>query len=239
MSQFALLNCTSWVHGYDFTGDTNKVALEASAEELDATVFGGGGWKKVVGGLKTVTGALEGYWQSGPDNESFGDLGTANRVVTMSVDGTATSTAYMFQATKLKYSAFGKVGDLTPFTLDMSGSNTAGMVRGQVAAPPTVVSATGAFGSVVQLGAVSSTQYVYASLHVLGTPGTTVTVKVESASNAGFTTGVADVQSFGAVTAAGGTWLLPKAGAIANTYYRFNATAITGSFTLAGSIGVR
>lgn len=238
MSDFALLDCTTWVNGYDFTGDTNKLTLDISAAELDATVFSGGGWKKSVGGLKSVVSSLEGLWDSGPDAEGFTDLGTAGRVVTVSPDGAEGSAAYLFQAAKLKYSAFGKVGDLTPFSLDMSGSNTAGVVRGQIAKKPGAVSTTGAVGSVVNLGAVSSSQFVYATLHVFGIPGTTITVKVESASDAAFTT-PHDVQSYGAITASGGSWLIRKPGAITDTFFRFNVTAITGTFTVAGSIAVQ
>lgn len=238
MSQFALLDCTTWVHGYDFTGDTNKLTLETGAEELDATTFGSGGWKKTAGGLKSVTTSFDGYWQSAPDAEGFDDLANADRVVTISPTGVEGSTAYLFQATKLKYQAFGNVGDLTPFTLDMSGSNTAGMVRGKVASDASTVSAQGAFGSVVQLGPVSSTQFVYATLHVFGTPGTTLTVKVESAADAAFTT-AHDVQAFTAMTDAGGQWLSRKAGAITDSYYRFNVTDLTGTFTVAGSIAVQ
>lgn len=238
MSEFALLDATTWVGGYDFTGDTNKLTVETDAEELDATVFGGGGWKKVAGGLKSVAASMEGLWQAPPDDEGFSNLGVANRVVTVSPTGEEGSTAFMFQAATLKYSAFGSVGDLTPFSLDMSGSSTAGVVRGLVAAKPTEVSATGAIGTPVELGAVASGQYVYAALHILGTPGTTITVKVESASDADFTT-PHDVQSFGAVTASGGQWLIKKAGPITDTFYRFNITDITGTFTVAGSIAVQ
>lgn len=237
MSKFALVDATTWVGGYDFTGDTNKLTVETDAEELDATVFGSGGWKNVVGGLKSVSASMEGLWQAPPDNEGFSNLSSANRVVTVSPTGEEGSTAFMFQAATLKYSAFGNVGDLTPFSLDMSGSNTVGVVRGQIAAAPADVSETGAIGTPVNLGAVSSTQYVYATIHIFGTPGTTITVKVESASDADFTT-ANDVRSFGALTTSGGTWMIRKAGSITDTYYRFNVTDITGTFKVAGSIAV-
>jgi hypothetical protein len=238
MSVFSLLDCTAWVSGYDFTTDSNKLTIETSAEELDATTFGGGGWKAVAGGLKSVSGSLEGLWQGAPDAQGFGELGVFDRVVTVSPTGEAGSTAYMFQATQLKYSAFGNVGDLTPFSLDLSGSNTAGVVRGQIALTPNEVTETGPVGSVVNLGAVSGDQFVYATLHAFGTPGTTLSVKVESASDAAFTT-PHDVQAFSVITASGGSWMLRKSGPTTDTYFRFNVTAITGSFTLAGAIAVQ
>ena len=238
MSIFPLLDCTTWVDDYDFTGDSNKLTLDAEVEDLDGTVFGGGGWKKLAGGLKTVSGSLEGFWQSGPDAEGFSDLGNASRPVTVSPTGAALSTAFLFQATKLKYSAFGEVGALTPFTLDMSGSTTVGMVRGQVAAAKQSVAATGALGSPVQLGAVSSTQKVYAIVHIFGTPGTTITVKVQSDNASNFPS-AADVATIGPLTTAGGTWMTPVAGVIADDWFRFNVSAITGTFTVAGAIAVQ
>lgn len=236
---FALLDATAWVDDYDFTGDSNKISLSPEVEDLDGTVFGGGGWKKPTGGLKMAAASLEGFWQGPVDAEGFGDLGNADRVVTVSPTGLVASPAFFFQATKLKYSAFGDVGALTPFTLDMSGSNTAGMVRGQVAAAKQDVSAPAALGSAVNLGAPTASQFVYAALHVFGTPGTTITVQVQSDDNAGMTTPTTR-GTIGPITAAGGTWLARVAGPfVGETFWRMNISAITGTFTVAGAIAVQ
>jgi hypothetical protein len=236
---FALLDCTTWVDDYDFTGDSNKISLSPEVTELDGTVFGGGGWNKPTGGLKMAAAALEGFWQAPVDAEGFADLGSVDRAVTVSPTGLVASPAFLFQATKLKYTAFGDVGALTPFTLDMSGSNTTGMVRGQVAAAKQAVSGAGALGSAVLLGAPVAGQYVYAALHVFGTPGTTITVQVQSDDNAGMTSPTTR-GTIGPVTAAGGTWLARVAGPFAGeTYWRLNVSAITGTFTVAGAIAVQ
>lgn len=239
MSVGPLLSCTTWVDDYDFTGDSNKLTVDAEVEDLDATTFGSGGWKVLAGGLKTAAASLEGFWQSAPDAEGFADLGNVDRVVTISPTGLAASPAFMFQASKLKYSAFGQVGQLTPFTLDMSGSNTVGMVRGQVTAAKQAVSATGQLGSVVQLGAPTAGQYVYAALHVFGTPGTTITVQVQSDDNAGMTSPTTR-GTIGPLTSAGGVWLARVAGPFSGeAYWRMNVSAITGTFTVAGAIAVQ
>jgi hypothetical protein len=237
---FALLDATTFVDDYDFTGDTNKITLAPEVEDQDGTVFGGGGWKKPVGGLRAVTAGVEGFWQGPVDAEGFSDLGNANRVVTASPTGLAQSVAYFFQATKLKYSAFGQVGDLVPFTLDMSGSSTAGMVRGQVAAAKQTVSAAGALGSAVQLGAVGASQFVYAAFHVFGTPGTTITVKVQSDNASGFPSAT-DVATIGPLTTAGGVWMTRVAGPLTDDWFRFSipVAGITGTFTVAGAIAVQ
>lgn len=238
MSVFYLLDCSAWVDGYDFSGDSNKLSLSAEVADLDRTRFRGGGWKSLRGGLKSVTAGLEGLWSDEPDLEGFGDLGGADRAVTISPTGVAGDRAYVFKATKLKYSAFGEVASLTPFTLDMSGSNTTGLVRGRVAAALGDVSATGQLGSVLNLGAVSSTQYLYAVAHVFGTPGTTITIDVESDDAAGMASPTTR-GTLGPLTAAGGTWLARVAGPITDTYWRLNVSAITGTFTVAGAIAVQ
>lgn len=240
MATFALDDATIWVAGYDWTTDLNQITLNVSADELDSTTFGGGGWRSRTGGLRTVGAQLAGFWQSAAsaavDPEAFPNLGTADRVVTVAPDSAETTPAYLFQAGQFSYEMFGQVGDLTPFTLGMSGTNGVGVVRGQVAKAKADVSATGATGSGVNLGAVSASQYLYASLHVFSA-GTTVTVLVESDDNAGFTTPTT-VATIGPLTTTGGTWMTRVAGAITDSYFRFNISAITGTFSVAGAIAV-
>jgi hypothetical protein len=145
----------------------------------------------------------------------------------------------MAQCAKLKYSTFGDVGDLMPYALDLSGSNTVGMVRGQVAKAKGSVAATGVLGSVLNLGAPIAGQYVYAVLHVFGTPGTTITVQVQSDDSSGFASATTR-GTIGPITTAGGTWLARVAGPFSGeTHWRMNVSAITGTFTVAGAIGVQ
>lgn len=241
MANFAMTDVTTWAHGYDFTTDLNQVSLKAQVDDLERTTFGGGGYKGRAGGLHDVTLSLNGFWGSGasasPDSDGFGDLGAMNRVVTMSPTGVLGSVAYLSQLGKFKYEAFGSVGDMTPFSLDCSGSTKFGLVRGAVAAAKQAVTATGAIGAGTVLPAASSSQFVYASLHVF-TAGTTITVKVESDDNSGFTSPTT-VATFPAITAAGGNWMTRVSGPATDTFYRFNVTAVTGSFSLAGAIAVQ
>ena len=240
MTTFALTDATTWVNGYDFTTDLNQIQLSVTADELDNTTFGGGGFRSRISGLKTVGATLNGYWQSAasaaPDPQAFPDLGVADRVVTVAPDDAAGTTCYMFQGGKFSYEMFGQVGEVTPFTLGMSGTNGVGVVRGQVARPKATVNSTGATGSVVELGAVGSTQYLYASLHVF-TAGTTITVQVQSDDNSGFSSATTR-GTFSGVTTVGGSWLTRVAGPITDTYYRLNVSAVTGSFSIAGAIGI-
>lgn len=235
---FVLLNATPWVHGYDFTGDSNKIQLAVSRVIADATTFATTGWRSKASELMDVTAHLDGFWSSAADLEGFGDLGGQDRPVTVSPTGLLGSVGFMFQASKFVYSPFGAVGALTPFALDLRGSNMAGLVRGQVAAVKQAVSATGALGAGVQLGAVGSTQYLYGSFHVFGPPGTTITVQVQSATSNAFTSPTTRA-TIGPLTTQGGTWMARVAGAITDTWWRYNVSAVTGSFTVSGSLGIQ
>ena len=239
MAPLVLVNATPYVAGYDFTGDSNKLTLGATLADLDTTTFANTGWKARTGGLKDSSLHLEGFWSGPQDAESFPALGTVDQAMTVSPTGVATSVAYMGQVAKLQYATFDAVGALMPFTLDASGSNMAGLVRGQLAAAKQTVSATGALTPTtgVQLGAVGSTQFLYATFHVFSA-GTTITAVVESATSSAFSSPTTRM-TIGPVTVAGGTWGTRVAGAITDTWYRVRISAITGTFSVAAAIGVQ
>lgn len=241
MSTYSLVDATTWVHGYDMTTDLNQISINAEVEDQENTTFGSGGFRSRVGGLRSVSADLAGYWQSavGPaiDSEAFNALGQRDRVVTMAYDDAEDVPAYFFQAGEFSYDMFGSIGDVTPFNLSMLGTSGYGLVRGRVAKAKATVNATGATGSVLNLGQVAANQFLYASLHVFGTPGTTITVQVQSDDSAGFGSPTTRL-TLGPITAAGGTWATRLAGAVTDTHYRFNISAITGSFSIAGAIGI-
>lgn len=239
MSTLVLTDVTTWVAGYDMTTDLNSVSLKGEVEDKDNTTFGNGGWRTRQGGLRDVTADLAGLWQADTvsvDSEAFTNLGVVDRVVTVSPDGLAGSPAFFFQAGSFSYEIFDQVGELAPFSLNARGTNKAGLVRGQVALPKGTQSATGVVGSAVNLGAVASGQYLYAAVHVF-TAGTTVTLQLQSDDASGFASPTT-AATLSAITTAGGTWMTRVAGPITDTWFRLNATAITGSFILAAAIGI-
>lgn len=240
MSSFVMTDCTTHVAGYDLTTDMNELSLTIEVDDQENTTFGGGGYKSRIGGLKDVKAGLKGFWQSATtsavDPQVFNNL-AAEQAVTITPAGSATNAAYMFRAAHFSYELLGGVGDVAPFSASMSGTNGVGLVRGQLAAAKGNVSATGALGSTLLLGAASSTASLYAVFHVF-TAGTTITVQVQSDDNAGMSSPTT-VATIGPITTVGGTWMTPIAGPITDTYYRLNVSAITGTFNVAGAIGVR
>lgn len=240
MSHFTFVDATVWIGGFDFTSDTNQVGLQLSTTELDNTCFGQT-HRSRIGGLRNTAITAAGNWYSdtaaAPDPNLYAALGTKDRVFTIAPESEEVSTAYMAQGLTSQYDLFGQLDQVTPWSLTASGSNKYGCVRGQVAKAKGSVNSTGATGSVVELGAVGASQYLYASLHVFSA-GTTITVQVQSDDNSGFTTPTTR-GTFSGLTATGGNFLTRVAGSITDTYWRFNVSAITGTFQIAGAIGIR
>ena len=236
---FVLTAATTYLHGYDLTSDNNKLAIKYTAADLDVTTFGSSGAMTRIAGLRDVEADYEGFWganSGGNDAEFFPDLGTADRVFTVSKTGTAGDTALLFQAGKFTVDLFGEVGQPAPFALTAMGTSAQGLVRGGLAKAKGNVSATGALGSVLNLGAVSATQYLYATVHIF-TAGTTITLQLQTDDNSGFTSPTT-VQTIGPLTTTGGTWATRVAGALTDTYQRINVSAVTGTFSIAAAIGV-
>ena len=239
MATLVLDDATIWAAGYDFTGDVNQITLNASADELDVTTFGSGGYRSRIGGLRDVQAQVAGFWYSdtsAPDPEIFPALGTADQVFTVAPTSDEGSVAYLFQAGKFTGQQFGQVGEATPFSLSAMGTNKAGLIRGQVLKAKGDVSATGATGTAVELGEVASGQFLYATLHVF-TAGTTLTVVLESDADNTFASATTRA-TFSSITATGGTWATRVAGAITDTWYRLRVTAATGTFSIAGAAGI-
>ncbi len=245
MAPYAALNHTTWVGGYDLTGDTNSTSLDIVYDELDTSVHGGVGRTRIAG-LESVESTVQGPWQSAAsgalDPEAFAGLGSTTKVVTQTATGASLDVAWLWQARKFQYQIGGQIGELFPYEMTMrsaagAGTTGVGAVRGRLLQPKGAVSATGAMGSGYQLGAVGAGQYLYAAAHLF-TAGTTVTFVLESDDNALFSSATTRA-TLGPLTAVGGTWATRVAGPITDDYYRFRVTAITGTFTIGASAGIK
>lgn len=237
---FSLTDASIWVAGYDMTGDSNKLSINASAEELETTVFGGGGYRSRIGGLRDVEANVEGFQTDavgavGP--ELFPKLGTADEAWVVSPTGVAATTAYLFLAGKFKVGQLGDIGSVAPFTLAAKGTNNQGMIRGQIAATKQNKSATGQLGSILGITAPTATQFVYCAVQIFSA-GTTVTLQLQSDALVAFGSPTTQA-TIGPLTAAGGTWMTRLAGPfLGEDFWRLNISAITGTFSIAAAIGV-
>lgn len=240
MAIFVLTDAVIWVHDQDLTGTSNKVSLKTSVDDQDATVFGGGGYKARVGGLREVELSVEGYADTTatPDAAAFAALGAADRPYTVAPASPAGSVAYLFQAAEFTYEQLGAVGEVAPYKAEAKGTNKVGVARGQIAKAKAAVSSTGALGSSLNLGAGGAGKWLYATLHVFSA-GTTITVVVQSDTTSGFAAPTTRA-TLGPITATGGTFLTRvDASAITDTWWRFNVSAITGSFTVGAALAIQ
>lgn len=244
MATHAALDVTTWLGGYDLTGDSNKTTLDTEHEALLDTRFGARGQSRIAG-LESVQTQVDGYFQAGAglvDPELFTGLGSTLQPISQSPDGAESSVAYFWQTKKFNYQVFGDIGQVNPFQLTAqgvrgNGSLSVGAVRGRVLKTKANVAATGATGTAYQLGAVSAGQYLYAAFHVFSV-GTTITAVLESDEDNTFASATTRA-TFGPITAVGGTWATRVAGAITDTWYRLRVTAITGTFSIAAVAGIK
>lgn len=249
-----LTDCASYVDDYDFTTDVNTCVLGMEAEAKEKTTFGSGGWKEFIAGLRSVTMDHTGYWQSAttqaPDPEAFVDFaaGTKDLVHTFApfeetpadpMPFTDQQASFFFRGTKFSYEPQGTVGEITKFNLSSQNSSTSGVVKGSLIVPKRTVGATGKVGVTWDtiFGGPGAGLSLYVAFHVF-VAATTITVQVQSDDNTGFSSPTTQA-TIGPLTTAGGVWLTPIAGPITDRYWRLNVSAITGTFTVAASIGVR
>lgn len=243
MASQILQDAKLYVASFDMSGDMNALALEYSAEMRDATTFGND-TRINKGGLKSIVGSAEGFWDSdgtdGPDDVFFSRIGTQNVPVTVCpTDGSDGERAFIFRALHSEYSPGATVGDLLAFSVSMEGSDGAPLVRGTLLQPAGAETATGT-GTGRELGAVSATQSLYGALHVIAASGTspTLDVLVQSDVDNTFASPVTAL-TFTQKTAIGSDWQT-AAGAITDTWFRVSFTigGTSPSFSFIVAVGI-
>lgn len=247
MSKFVLLNTRIYAGAVDLTSNSNKVQLTEDREDKESTSFGSLGWKEVLAGLAESAVTAEGQWEATDatkvDDDQFANIGTVGgwTIIPAAASSTvaAGDLAWLVKALRCKYMLGGSVGDVAPWTAETKG--TTPLVRGSILHPPgTARTATGN-GTAVQIGAVAAGKSMYASLHVYSISGTatpTITVKVQSDDNSGFSSPI-DRITFTAATAVGGQYS-SVAGAVTDDWWRVTWT-ISGtspSFLFVVSAGI-
>jgi len=241
MAPVALTNAFVYVDSHDMTGDSNQLSISCEAAQNDKTTFRSNGWREFNNGLKTSALNMAGFWQAGADTVdewSFTNLGAGGKVTTLADVETEGQPAYMLQAMNHQYQLLGQLGENAPFSLNGGCSDGVGVIRGSLVKEMGSVAATGATGTALELGAVAAGKFLYATFHVFGTPGTTITAVVESDDADTFGSATTRI-SFSSITTAGGRWGTRVAGSITDTWYRLRVTAITGTFVIACAVGIQ
>ncbi len=227
----------------DLTGAANKIALEAMVEDLDKTTFASGGAHERVAGLWDTKASAGGLWRAGdlsmPDDTFWAQLGQAQAPLTVAPAlGTVGSLAWCTRVLTAGYKLTGDEGKLLGWDANWSGNWP--LARGAILHPQgTARTATGN-GTGVQVGALSATQAMYVTLHVLAVSGTTpsLTVALQSDTTNAFAAPTTQA-TFNAATALGGQTAKVN-GAVAGTWWRVNwtITGTTPSFLFAVAAGI-
>lgn len=244
MAVFVANNVKAWMDGYDISGDLNKLGLVYAADMVEATAYGHDTHIQTAG-LKDIKAELEGWWQTGADEIDpvlFDRLGIADTVFSCSPDGgDEGEIGFSFKTLLGEYSPGASIGELLAFKCTAGGRGSPGLIRGTVMHNATRSSDSS--GTARQLGAVSATQYLYASLHVLAVTGSstpTLTVKVQSDNLEAFGSAT-DRITFTNATAIGAQFATPVAGAITDDWWRINwaMTGTTPGFTFVVVVGIQ
>lgn len=211
-----------WVDAYDLSGHLQGMSFEASADLQDDTVFGDVA-RSNVPGLVDFSLQHEGVWLAGtgaPDAVFDTEKGLADVLATLTpVDGTLGAIAYFMRTTQGVYTPGGAVGELLRFSVSLSASGGIGAVRGTLMENSTK-SSSGSSAAKRQLGAVSSSQRLFAGLHVLAVTGSSPTLDVTIRSDADSSGGGETTRiTFPQMNAIGSRWATPVAGPITDTWW--------------------
>lgn len=164
MAEYILKDCRVYVATYDLSAHHNQVILVHGAETRDATQFGDS-TRVNIGGLKTIEASGSGYWQAQYGDKAFyNNVGVANAVITICpTDGTGTEPAYFFKALQSQYGNGGAIGDIFSYSWAAASSED-DLIKGVVASAGQTATTT--TGATQNLGAVTSSQKMWAALHV-------------------------------------------------------------------------
>lgn len=221
---FVLLNSRIFAGAADLTGAANKSGLSSSFEDKDATNYGSGGWKDVLGGLADTQISAGGQWAAGDPgcvDDTLWDAVNGRRPIPWTFcpeSANVGSLAWFTSALTSSYKLGDAVGEVAPW--EASARGTEPLLRGVVAHPPGMPRAANGAGSWVNVGTLAGSQRLYAALHVLSVAGTApaLTVSVESAQDdAG--TGSMERLTLPAVTAPGGRFA-SVAGPVTDQWWR-------------------
>lgn len=245
MGKMVLTNVRLFAVGADFTGNSNKVEISAEVEDKDATNYGSGGWKELLGGLGSAQITGEGQWEAADaskvDDASWSQVGGVGPWTVGPLGANVGDLAYFTQALRSSYEFLGDVGEIAAWK-GMAKSAWP-LVRGQIAHPPGTARTTSGSGTSMQLGAVTAGKRLYAALHVLSISGTstpTITARVESDDSTGFASPTTQL-TFSAATALGGQILRTSGSAITDDWWRiaWTISGSTPSFLFAAALAIR
>jgi len=204
MAKFVLKDAKLFYNQYDLSGHHNSMTFAVSVGEVEATSFGDDGVRR-LGGLESFNLSHSGFWDLGSsqvDTVLFNAIGDADTLITVRPNNDTTgATVYFSRAVSFEYSPGGSVGEAAAFTATAMSQGDK-IVRGTLLKDGEV-SGTSGEGLALNLGGATTSQILYAALHVYGSNGDgDIDVTIESDSSSGFSSATTR-KAFTSVTAPG------------------------------------
>jgi hypothetical protein len=225
-----------YVDGYNLSASFNELTVDVALEMKDTTSFGTAGTRTFIPGLQNASFSGKGLqdYDSSVNQAidktvfdlvgataasilSFARVGSAENDVALAMKGVTA------QITPLA----GSHGDLVEFTISGQAGGTR-LIHGIVLAVGTK-SSTG-LSTALNLGAVTATQRIYASLHAVRPVTGTLDMIVRSDDAVGMASPTTRL-TFTQMNAIGAQWL-EAAGPITDTYWQASWTIGAGSFPI-------
>lgn len=212
---------------------------------LDKTsICSADGWVELLGGRKSGSfdlALMSDMAEGGLDERLFAALGTSGVAQSWSIGSADGSPGYCCTSLATKYVPVqGAPGELA--LAAASGVSSGPVARGMLVHPDTTARTSSSSGTARQVGAVSSSQRVYAALHVISVSGTTptLTIKVQSDDGSGMATPTDRITFTTETDATAGYQLLSAAGAITDDWWRVTWTVggTDPSFAFAVVLGI-
>lgn len=236
MSEAVWKNCKFYAGAYDFSGYNNALAVDYSADTPEATAMGDTA-KTRLPGLLDVGFSLNGFTvYANPDKWFYDNMSLSDTPMTMAATGADETACFLFQPILAAYTPGGKVGDTMAFSVKGNGNGK--LIKGTILYPKTTKDASDT-GTIMELGAVTAAQKVYAILHVFAaSAGDTLDVIIQSDALEGF--GSPETKITFAQKAAIGSEYKTASGAITDTWWRvsFTIAGADPSFQFAVSMGI-
>lgn len=240
MGEFVVDAAFAYLGALDLSESLTDWTMPASGDALDKTTMRNSGARRFRMGLITTSVTLGGFVDMTTADPLLmaGFQARATRALIVGNEEAEGQPCCLMNVVKPTFQQHaGQVGQLPKYSVGAQSTDKYGGVRGVLLLEQQTVSTTGAKGTAFQLGATSATQHLFAALNLMGTVGTSITVVLESDADNTFGSPTTRV-TFGPLTALGGNWATPVAGAITDEWYRFRVTAVTGSWTVGGAAAI-
>lgn len=232
MASFPLTDARFYIDGRDLSADGNEIDIQQGVEVRDFTAFTKG-TREFKPGLFTGQFTYRGFQNFGTDvvdDILRQKLGTPGVVIAAASEGGDVGERCVFFRTLsgLYKPVSGSIGE--PFMFEVNGQLDGGhpVIGGNILEDAKTVRAATGSGAAFNLGAVGATQRLYAVLHAIVVPGTTLVVRVQSDDASGMLSPTTRITFATIATTITAEFATPLLGPITDTWWRADWT-ITGA----------